>query len=99
MCGVPFEQIHFQISDVSNPLWTRIYHITDLRDLKTDYWITDPTRSLRAKDPKLVILPSSAQFKQVGISKLTGKIVGNHSTNSAINKKYTLLCNVESIGH
>ena len=73
MCGVPFEQIHFQISDVSNPLWTRIYHITDLRDLKTDYWITDSTRSLRAKDPKLVILPSSAQFKQVGISNIDRK--------------------------
>ena len=57
ICGVPFEQIHFQISDLSNPLWTRIHRITDvrdlktdnwitdLRDLKTDHWITDPTRS------------------------------------------------------
>ena len=25
ICGVPLEQIHFQISDLSNPLWTRIY--------------------------------------------------------------------------
>ena len=41
ICGVPFEQIHFQISDLSNPLWTRIHRITDLRDLKTDNWITD----------------------------------------------------------
>ena len=33
----PFEKIHFQISDLSNPLWTRIHWITDLRDLKTDH--------------------------------------------------------------
>ena len=45
ICGVPFEQIHFQISDLSNPLWTRIHRFTDLRDLNTDHWITDPTRS------------------------------------------------------
>ena len=43
--GVPFEQIHFQISDLSNPLWTRIHRITDPHDLKTDHWITDSTRS------------------------------------------------------
>ena len=30
ICGVPFGQIHFQISDPSNPLWTRIHRITDL---------------------------------------------------------------------
>ena len=45
ICGVPFEQIHFQISDLSNPLWTRIHWITDLHDLKTDHWIIDPMRS------------------------------------------------------
>ena len=45
ICGVPFEQIHFQIRDLSNPLWTRIHRITDLRDLKKDHWIIDPTRS------------------------------------------------------
>ena len=45
ICGVPFEKIHFQISDLSNPLWTRIHRFTDLRDLNTDHWITDPTRS------------------------------------------------------
>ena len=43
--GVPFEQIYFQISDLSNPLWTRINRITNLRELKTDEWISDPTRS------------------------------------------------------
>ena len=37
ICGVPFEQIHFQISDLSNPLQTRIHRITDLRGLKTDH--------------------------------------------------------------
>ena len=46
ICRAPFKQIHFQISDLSNPLWTRIHRITDLRDLRTDHWITDPTRSL-----------------------------------------------------
>ena len=39
ICGVPFEQIHFKISYLSNPLWTRIHRITGLRDLKTDHWI------------------------------------------------------------
>ena len=29
---IPFEQIHFQIRDLSKPLYTRIYRITDLRD-------------------------------------------------------------------
>ena len=86
MCGVPFEQIHFQISDLSNPLWTRIYHITDLRDLKTDYWITDPTRSLRAKDPKLVILPSSAQnfprkFCELGLFRSQSVVNDKYSVN------------------
>ena len=37
ICGAPFEQIHFQICDLSNPLCTRIHWITDLRDLKTDH--------------------------------------------------------------
>ena len=37
ICGVPFKQIHFQVSDLSNPLWTRIHRITDLRDQKTDH--------------------------------------------------------------
>ena len=45
ICGVPFEQIHFQISDLSNPLWTRIHRINDLCGLKTEHWIIDPTRS------------------------------------------------------
>ena len=49
ICDVPFEQIHFQISDLSNPLWTRIRRFTDLCDLKTDHWITDPTRSFRRR--------------------------------------------------
>ena len=38
VCGVPFEQIHFQISDLSNPLWTRIHRITDqTMELKQKY--------------------------------------------------------------
>ena len=45
ICGMPFEQIHFQISDLSNPLWTRIYWITDLHNLKMNHWIIDPMRS------------------------------------------------------
>ena len=45
ICDVPFQQIHFQFSDLSNPLWTRIHRITDLSDLKTDHWISDPARS------------------------------------------------------
>ena len=45
ICGVPFEQILFQISDLSNPLWTRIHRITDLSDLQTDHRINDPARS------------------------------------------------------
>ena len=57
ICGVPFEQIHFQISDLSNPLWTRIRRFTDLRDLKTDNWITDPTRSFRRRIRNYPILP------------------------------------------
>ena len=43
--GVPFEQILFQISDLSNPLRTRIHRITDLSDLQTDHQINDPARS------------------------------------------------------
>ena len=40
VCGVPFEQIHFQISDLSNPLWTRIHRITDqTMELKQKYWL------------------------------------------------------------
>ena len=59
--GVPFEQIHFQTSDLSNPLWTKIHRITDLRDLTTDRCITNPTRSfgrrmIRAKYAKLECL-------------------------------------------
>ena len=57
ICGIPFEQIHFQISDLSNPLWTRIRRFTDLRDLKTDNWITDPTRSFRRRIRNYPILP------------------------------------------
>ena len=45
ICGVPLEQILFQISDLSNPLWTRIHRITDLSDLQTDHQINDPARS------------------------------------------------------
>ena len=45
ICGVPLEQILFQISDLSNPLWTRIHRITDLSDLQTDHQINDPVRS------------------------------------------------------
>ena len=49
ICGVPFDQIHFQISDLSNPRWTRIHRFTDLRDVNMDHWITDPTRSFRRR--------------------------------------------------
>ena len=45
ICGVPLEQMLFQISDLSNPLWTRIHRITDLSDLQTDHQINDPARS------------------------------------------------------
>ena len=45
ICGMPFEQIHFQISDLSYPLWTRIYWIIDLHNLKMDHWIIDPMHS------------------------------------------------------
>ena len=45
ICGVPFGQIDFQISDLLYPLWTRIHWITDLSDLKTDHWNSDPARS------------------------------------------------------
>ena len=45
ICGVSFEQIRFQTSDLSNLLWIRIHRITDLRGLKTDHWISDPKRS------------------------------------------------------
>ena len=38
ICGVPFEEIHIQISDLSNPRWTRIHRITDLRDLKINHF-------------------------------------------------------------
>ena len=38
ICGVPFEEIHLQISDLSNPRWTRIHRITDLRDLKINHF-------------------------------------------------------------
>ena len=30
ICSVPFERIHVHISDLSNPLWTRIHQIPDL---------------------------------------------------------------------
>jgi len=33
------------ISDLLNPLWTRIHRITDLSDPKTDHRIRDPARS------------------------------------------------------
>ena len=45
ICDVPFKQILFQISDLSNPLWTRIHRITDLSDLKSDHRINDPAHS------------------------------------------------------
>ena len=45
ICGVPFGQIHFQFSNLSNPLWRRIHRITDLNDLKTDHWISAPAHS------------------------------------------------------
>ena len=64
--GVPFEKIHFQISDLSNPLWIRIHRITDLRDLKTDHWISDPRRSFGRTYPKLIICSAVLSFKQVG---------------------------------
>lgn len=40
-----FEQMHFQISDFFNPLWTRIHWITDLSDLKLDHQIYDQAHS------------------------------------------------------
>ena len=45
ICDVPFEQIHFLICDLSNPLQIRIHRIIDLCDLTTDHWIINPTRS------------------------------------------------------
>ena len=46
ICGIPFEQILFQISDLLNQLWTNVHQITDLSDLQTDHWINDLARSL-----------------------------------------------------
>ena len=73
ICGVPFKQIHFQISDLSNPLWTRIHRITDLRDLRTDHWITDPTRSLGRRIRNLSFCPAVLTFKRVGTSYIDRK--------------------------
>ena len=55
ICGVPFKQIHFQISDPSNPLWTslKIAHFLEFPESssKTPFfhvpwsewsWITNP---------------------------------------------------------
>ena len=64
--GIPCEQIHFQISDLSNPLWTRIHRITDPRDLKTDHWIIDPTRSLGRRIQNSSFCPAVLNFKQEG---------------------------------
>ena len=77
ICGVPFEQIHFQISDLSNPLWTRIRRFTDLRDLKTDNWITDPTRSFRRRIRNYPILPFLNHLKKLfamNINAVLGRI-------------------------
>ena len=39
ICGVPLEQIHFQISDLSNPLWTRIHRsLAEGPAIKYFYW-------------------------------------------------------------
>ena len=146
-------QIHFQTSDLSNPLWTKIHRITDLRDLKTDRCITNPMRSFGWRMRNWSFCPAVLNFKQVGNSytagtpmprlcpvvqwsvhwalsrttrvlvlagrralktcgkkiassafrlnlyiKLTGKIVGNRSTNSAINTKLNRFCNFKPIG-
>ena len=61
ICGVPFKQIHFQVSDLSNPLWTRIHRITDLRNQKTDHWIIDLTRFF---GPRII---SGNRRKQVSV--------------------------------
>ena len=55
ICGVPFEQIDFQISDLANPLQTKIHRITDQSNLKTDHWISDPARDFgkRIRNPSL----------------------------------------------
>ena len=45
ICGIPLEQILFQVSDLSNPLWTRIHRNTDRSDLQSDHQINDPARS------------------------------------------------------
>ena len=58
ICGVPLGQLLFQISDLSNPLWTRIHRITDLSDLQTDHQINDPGAFLWVKDPKLITVRS-----------------------------------------
>jgi len=42
ICGVPFQQILFQISYLSNPLWTRIRRVTDLSDPGAFLWVKDP---------------------------------------------------------
>ena len=54
--------------DLSNPLWTRIYRITDLRDLKTDHWIIDPTRFFGRRNRNESFCPVVLNFKQVGTS-------------------------------
>lgn len=46
ICRIPFKQIHFQISDPWNQLWTTIHQIIDLSDLTSDHWIHDPVHSL-----------------------------------------------------
>ena len=51
----PFSDQWFIKSTLDKDLW-----IIDLRDLKTDHW---SNAFLWAKDPKLIILPSGAQFQ------------------------------------
>ena len=65
-------QIHFQTSDLSNPLWTKIHRITDLRDLKTDRCITNPTRSFGRRMRNWSFCPAVLNFKQVGNSYTAG---------------------------
>ena len=100
ICGVPFEQIHFQISDLSNPLWiwlwiwlwTRIHRITNVRDLKTDHWIINPTCSFGRRIRNLSFCPAMLNFKQVGTSYVDrkdcwqslNKFCGKHARNSIL---------------
>ena len=100
ICGVPFEQIHFQISDLSNPLWiwlwiwlwTRIHRITNVRDLKTDHCIIDPTCSFGRRIRNLSFCSAMLNFKQVGTSYVDrkdcrqslNKFCGKHARNSIL---------------